>query len=100
MIDRETEFKKLLGAVIQDNLKWNSYISSALKKANKRIYHIRACKKAHLPDEVGLATYITQIRPLLEYACPILGGIPYFILFILFIYLTSPDFSGREAATA
>lgn len=42
VIDRETEFK-LLGAVIQDNLKWNSHISSVLKKANKRIYHIRAC---------------------------------------------------------
>ena len=75
VIDRETEFK-LLGVVIQDNLKWNSHISSVLKKANKRIYHIRACKKAHLPDEVGLTTYTTKIRPLLEYACPIWGGIP------------------------
>ena len=55
VIDRETEFK-LLGVVIQDNLKWNSHISSILKKANKRIYHVRACKKAHLPDEVGLTT--------------------------------------------
>ena len=36
MIDRETEFK-LLGVVIQDNLKWNSHILSVLKKANKRI---------------------------------------------------------------
>ena len=42
----------------------------------KRIYHIRACKKAYLPDEVGLTTYTTKIRPLLEYAFPILGGIP------------------------
>ena len=75
VIDRETEFK-LLGVVIQDNLKWNSHISSTLKKANKRIYHVRACKKAHLPDEVGLTTYTTKIRPLLEYACPIWGGIP------------------------
>ena len=75
VIDRETEFK-LLGVVIQDNLKWNSHISSILKKANKRIYHVRACKKAHLPDEVGLTTYTTKIRPLLEYACPIWGGIP------------------------
>ena len=75
VIDRETEFK-LLGVVIQDNLKWNSHISSILKKANKRICHVRACKKAHLPDEVGLTTYTTKIRPLLEYACPIWGGIP------------------------
>ena len=59
VIDRETEFK-LLGVVIQDNLKCNSHISSVLKKANKPIYHIRACKKAHLPDEVGLTTYTTK----------------------------------------
>ena len=64
VIDRKTEFK-LLGVVI--NLKWNSHISSVLKKANKHIYHIRACKKAYLPDEVGLTT---------EYVCPIWGGIP------------------------
>ena len=78
MIDRETEFK-LLGVVIQDNLKWNSHISSVLKKANKRIYYIRACRKAHLPDEVGLTTYTTKIRPLLEYACPIWGDIPNYL---------------------
>ena len=52
------------------HLKW------LLKKADKCIYLIRACKKAHLPDEVGLTTYTTKIRPLLEYACPIWGGIP------------------------
>ena len=73
--DKETEFK-LLGVVIQNHLKWNSHASSVLKKAKKRIYHIRACKKAHLPDEVGLTTFTTKIRPLLEYACPIWGGIP------------------------
>ena len=72
VIDRETEFK-LRGAVTQENLKWNSHISSVLTKANKRIYHIRACKKAHLLDEVGLTTYTSKIRPLLEYACPISG---------------------------
>ena len=56
-----------------------SHISSVLKKANKRIYHIGACKKAHLPDEVGLTTYTTKIRPLLEYACPVWGGIPEYL---------------------
>ena len=44
VIDRETEFK-LLGVVIRDNLKWDSHISSVLKKANKRIYHIRDARK-------------------------------------------------------
>jgi len=37
---------------------------------------MRACNKAHHPDEVGLTTYTTKMRPLLEYACPIWGGIP------------------------
>ena len=35
--------------------------------------HVR---KPIFPDEAGLTTYTTKIRPLLEYACPIWGGIP------------------------
>ena len=37
------------------------------------------CLKANLPTEVGLTTYITKIRPLLEYASPIWGGIPNYL---------------------
>ena len=32
--------------------------------------------RAHLPRDIGLTTYITKIRPVLEYASPVWGGLP------------------------
>ena len=32
--------------------------------------------RAHLPRDIGLKTYITKIRPVLEYASPVWGGLP------------------------
>ena len=49
-------------------MKWNSHIKDIIRKGNRRLHHLRQCRKAHLPEEVGLATYCTKIRPLLEYA--------------------------------
>ena len=37
------------------------------------------CRKANLPTEVGLTTYISKIRPLLEYASPIWDGLPKYL---------------------
>ena len=39
------------------------------------MYHVTACRKANLPSDVGLSIYTTKIRPRLEYASPIWGGI-------------------------
>ena len=52
-----------------------------LPKANKRrICHVRVCRRAGLPSEVGLTTYITKIRQLLEYyASPIWGLLPEYL---------------------
>jgi len=54
-------------------------IISNIKKANKRIYYLREIRKAGLPKEVGLTVYNTKIRPLLEYASPVWGGIPQYL---------------------
>ena len=40
------------------------------------VHHLSVCGKADLPIEVGLTMYCTRIRPLLEYALPIWGGLP------------------------
>ena len=71
---------KLLGVEVKDNSKWNSHVTSIVKKANKRIYYVRACRRAGLPSEVGLTTYHTKICPLLEHASPIRGGIPRYLV--------------------
>ena len=46
------------------------------RKANKRLYHLRQCRKSQLPTDVGLVIYTTKIRPILEYASPVWGGLP------------------------
>ena len=79
MIERVDTFK-LLGVSCQSNMKWNSHIKEITRKGNKRLHHLRQCRKAHLPTEVGLATYCTKIRPLLEYAAPVWGGLPYYLV--------------------
>ena len=78
IIERVTKFK-LLGVTVQNDLKWNAHVSTIVKKASKRIYFVRACRKANLPSNIGLTTYCTKIRPLLEYAAPIRGGRPCYL---------------------
>ena len=75
MMERVDTFK-LFGVGCQSNMKWNSHIKEITRKGNRRLHHLRQCGKAHLPKEVGLTTYCAKIRPLLEYAAPIWGGIP------------------------
>ncbi len=67
MIERVTNFK-LLGVAMQNDLKWKSHVQGIVKKASKRIYFVRACRKANLPSNIGLTTY-----------CTILAGFPYYL---------------------
>lgn len=78
-IERVPTFK-LLGVWQQDNLRWNEHINQTTKKANKRLYYLRDCRKAQLPQDVGITVYRTKIRPLLEYASPVWGGIPDYLV--------------------
>ena len=74
------EVFKLLGVHVQRDLKWNTHIDEIISRASKRLHFLRACRKANLPIEVGLTTYTTEIRPLLEYGSPIWGGIPNYLV--------------------
>ena len=49
---------KLLGVEVQDTLKLNIQVKIIVKKANKRIYHVRAGRRAGIPSEVGPTTYL------------------------------------------
>ena len=59
---------KLLGLWLQDNLKWNKHIEEITRRANRKLYHLRDCRKSHLPTHVGLTIFKSIIRPTLEYA--------------------------------
>jgi hypothetical protein len=53
--------------------------SQNYKKANKLLFLLRECRKSSLPPEIGLLTYRTKVRPILEYALPVWGGIPKYL---------------------
>ena len=78
VIERVENFK-LLGVWPQNNLNWNTHVFEIIRKANKNLYHLRECRRSKLPVEVGLTTYISKIRPILEYASPVWGGLPKYL---------------------
>jgi hypothetical protein len=61
-IERVNYFK-LLGLWINNILNWNTHIEETTKKANKRLFYLRECRRANLPTKVGLTCYETKLRP-------------------------------------
>ncbi|CAB4012084.1 RNA-directed DNA polymerase from mobile element jockey [Paramuricea clavata] len=47
-IERVNSFK-LLGLWINNTLKWNTHIEEITKKANKRLFYLRECRRSNLP---------------------------------------------------
>ena len=41
-----------------------------------RLYNLRQCRKSQLRTEIGLATYTSKIRPVLEYTSPVWVVLP------------------------
>ena len=66
------KYAKILGLQISIDLTWNNHISDIVKKANKRLYFLRQLKRSHVKSEEVLLFYLTCIRPVTEYACPVL----------------------------
>ena len=60
---------KVLGLVIQNDLKWNTHIESVVSKASKRLYIIRILRRGGVPVEDLLSIYFALIRSVLEYCC-------------------------------
>ena len=64
-IERVNSFK-LLSLWINNTLKWNTHIEEFTKKASKRLFYVRECRRASLPTKVGLTCYETKLRPVLD----------------------------------
>jgi hypothetical protein len=60
---------KILGVTIQSNLKWNSHVENIIKKANKRLYLLRLCKRSGVKSTDLIDIYTSLIRSVLEYCC-------------------------------
>ena len=58
---------KVLGVIIQDNLKWNQHVDATVKKVAKRLQ----LKRAHVPAKDLVSFYIACIQSVLLYACQV-----------------------------
>jgi hypothetical protein len=97
LAERVDKFK-LLGMGLQNNLKWNNHVETVIQKANRQVYILRECRKANLPVEVGIthrnnryyyyyvyyfygiALYKSNIGSILEYASPVRGRLPTYLV--------------------
>ena len=61
-----------MDVTISSSLKWNMHIEDIIKKANKWLYCLVQLKRAKVPEKEIVQFYCTCIRPVLEYAAPVL----------------------------
>ena len=59
---------KVLGFYLENSLKWNAKVDNMLKKANKRLFMLRALKRFGFSSDELRVVYGGYVRPILEYA--------------------------------
>ena len=62
---------KIVGLQISSDLTRNNHISEIVKEESKRLYFPRQPKRSLVKSEDLLLFYVTCIRPVIEYACPV-----------------------------
>ena len=71
-IERVTQAKVgLLGGTLSSDLTWNAHVDTIVSKARKRVFIIYQLKRAGIRQCDLLRVYVSVIRPVLEYACPV-----------------------------
>ena len=62
---------KLLGITLSNDLTWKRHVDNIVKKAGKRIYMLYQLKRAGVNKADLVTIYISVVRPVVEYACPV-----------------------------
>ena len=62
---------KLLGLNISSDPRWNCHVAEISKKVASRPYFLKQLKRASIPAKDLVIFYLTCIRPVTEYACPV-----------------------------
>ena len=65
-----TSSAKLLGVIIQDDLKWNSQVEAAIKSSTKLIFPIIALQRLGCNNNILITLFNAFIRSRLTYAFP------------------------------
>ena len=62
---------KLLCFTLSNDLTWKRHVDNIVKKAGKRIYMPYQLKRAGVNETDLVTIYISVVRPVVEYACPV-----------------------------
>ena len=65
------EHANMLGVTISNNLTWSKHVDNIVSKAGKRVYMLYQLKRAGISQNGLVKIYVSIIRPVLEYACPV-----------------------------
>ena len=65
------EHAKMLGVTISNNLTWSKHVDNIVSKAGKSVYMLYQLKRAGISQNDLVKSYVSIIRPVLEYACPV-----------------------------
>lgn len=68
------ESPKILGLIVQSDLKWNKHVTDLLKRSNKKLYILRRLKSFKLPIVDLITIFRGYIRPIVEYCAPVFNG--------------------------
>ena len=71
---------KVLGLIIQNDLRWNEHIAIIVTKASKRLHILRALRRGGIPPHDLITIYYALIRSMLEYCCTVWHcGLPLYL---------------------
>ena len=65
------EHGKMLGVTISNNLTWSKHVDNIVSKAGKLVYMLYQLKRAGISQLDLVNMYVSVIRRVLEYACPV-----------------------------
>ncbi|KAI8492652.1 hypothetical protein Bbelb_296930 [Branchiostoma belcheri] len=68
---QEVSVAKLLGVMVQSDLKWNTHVNHITSQSSRRLFLLRHLKRFRLPVSDLVTVYVSYVRPLCEYACPV-----------------------------
>ena len=67
----KVEHANVLGVTISNNLTWSKHVDNIVNKAGKRVHMLYQLKRASISQNDLVKIYVSVIRPVLEYACPV-----------------------------
>ena len=65
------QYAKRLVVILSRDITWNKHVENIATKAGKRVYMLYQLKRAGIRQHDLEPIYVSVIRPVLEYACPV-----------------------------